>query len=344
MALNYFDFLYQSFRVSLLITLFVFTMMMFVEIINVSTTGYLSRWLRSGNFLTYFIIVGISSLPGCLGGFTTISLYLHNVISRGVLIGSMIAASGDEAFVLLAMAPKKALLIFTLLFFYGIIVAILLDRLTGKRCYLGKECKEGLLIHVSEENEKLFRKDFLKWSYKRGLYALIYFVMFFLVVIGIIGEEEWNWERYALISTSIIGLLTIIFSSDHFIEEHLTEHIVKKHVLKIFLWTFFAILFMDLVKLNSEKLYPLIKGNYFVALITAALLGILPESGPHIIFVAGYAEGIFPLSVLLTSSIVQDGHSMLPLLAESRKEFIVVKAANLIMGLLLGFTLYFIGL
>jgi hypothetical protein len=40
--------------------------------------------------------------------------------------------------------------------------------------------------------------------------------------------------------------------------------------------------------------------------------------------------------VLLASSAVQDGHGMLPLLAESRIEFLRVKAINVVAGLALG--------
>ena len=44
-----------------------------------------------------------------------------------------------------------------------------------------------------------------------------------------------------------------------------------------------------------------------------------------------------PCSTFLASSIVQDGHGMLPLLAESRRAFLKVKTINLVVGLLTGF-------
>jgi hypothetical protein len=49
-----------------------------------------------------------------------------------------------------------------------------------------------------------------------------------------------------------------------------------------------------------------------------------------------YAAGDIPAAVLVTSSIVQDGHGMLPLLAESRGDFVKVKAINLALGLAAG--------
>ena len=66
------------------------------------------------------------------------------------------------------------------------------------------------------------------------------------------------------------------------------------------------------------------------------LIGIIPESGPHYIFVLLFAQGLLPLSLLLASSIAQDGHGTLPLLAETPKGFAAVKIANLIVAFIAG--------
>ena len=74
----------------------------------------------------------------------------------------------------------------------------------------------------------------------------------------------------------------------------------------------------------------------WAVLLVACLVGLIPESGSHLIFVTLYAQGSTPLSVLLASSIVQDGHGMLPVLAESRRAFVLIKAINFAVGLLCG--------
>ncbi len=76
--------------------------------------------------------------------------------------------------------------------------------------------------------------------------------------------------------------------------------------------------------------------NQLIVLLVACLIGLIPESGPHLIFLTLYVEGSIPLSIFLASSVVQDGHGMLPLLAESRKDFFKVKSINLVVGLLVG--------
>ena len=85
------------------------------------------------------------------------------------------------------------------------------------------------------------------------------------------------------------------------------------------------------------------KSNQLIMLFIAVLIGIIPESGPHMVFITLFISGTIPFSVLMASSIVQDGHGMLPLLAESRKSFLWVKTINVIVGLLVGLSGYFVG-
>ena len=74
----------------------------------------------------------------------------------------------------------------------------------------------------------------------------------------------------------------------------------------------------------------------FVVLLLAILIGIIPESGPHFIFVTLFASGAIPFSILLASTIVQDGHGMLPLLAESKKGFLAVKVIIMFFAFIVG--------
>jgi hypothetical protein len=67
-----------------------------------------------------------------------------------------------------------------------------------------------------------------------------------------------------------------------------------------------------------------------------ALLGLVPESGPHLLFVMMYAKGLIPFSILLTTSFVQDGHGMLPMLSCSLKDALLIKGFNFAFGLGLG--------
>lgn len=327
--------LVETLRISVLITSFVFTMMMLVEFINIVTKGIVAKWLSKGNVGGFFLVALIATTPGCLGGFTAVALFIHGVISRGMLVGGMIASSGDEAFFMLAMMPKESLLLFGFLLFYGILVGIMVDKVSGKKCFLGRDCIHSIEI-PEEEKEHFRRKDFKSWSFLRNVFLLGYISMFILVIYGIIGEEEWNWERFALLFSSIVGFFVVLISSDHFLDEHIFHHIVKKHIGKLLLWTLSALIIMEFIKIQSSQIELLVKKNELIAIVIASLIGVLPESGPHLIFVIGFVNGIFPFSTLVASSVVQDGHGMLPLLAESKTEFLKVKTINFFAGILAG--------
>jgi hypothetical protein len=79
-------------------------------------------------------------------------------------------------------------------------------------------------------------------------------------------------------------------------------------------------------------------------LLLGALIGVVPESGPHLIFVMMYAQGLVPFSVLFTTSFVQDDHGMLPLLSYSIKDSILIKTFNLLFGDTIGATLFALGI
>lgn len=335
------DIFWEVFRTSSLVTSFVFVMMMIVEFINIKTKGLVAKWLLKGNIFAFLIVGLIATTPGCLGGFTTVALFTHGIISRGMLAGSMIASSGDEAFFMLAMMPKQAIFLFAFLLVYGILIGVFVDKIFGRKCFLGKQCVDGIVIH-EEETSNFERRDFSKWSVLRTSFILGFFTIFASVFFGIIVGSEWNWERFVLLFSTFVGLCIVLFTSDHFLKEHIFHHIVKKHILKLFLWTFAALLLMELIKIQGPQVEFLVRKNELTAIFIASLIGMLPESGPHLIFVMGYVNGILPFSTLVASSVVQDGHGMLPLLAESKKEFMKVKIINFVAGIFAGILFMFL--
>jgi hypothetical protein len=57
-----------------------------------------------------------------------------------------------------------------------------------------------------------------------------------------------------------------------------------------------------------------------------------------------FAQGLVPFSVLFTTSFVQDGHGMLPMLSYSVKDSLLIKGFNLVFGLCIGSLLFALGL
>ena len=136
---------------------------------------------------------------------------------------------------------------------------------------------------------------------------------------------------------SVIVLFVLIFASDHFVEGHLWDHIIKKHLPTIFAWTFGVLLVLG-VALQYIDIEQWISDNTALMILLATVVGVIPESGPHLVFVTLYAAEVIPFPVLLASSISQDGHASIPLLAESKKSFAWAKLINCMVAMAAGFT------
>ncbi len=130
--------------------------------------------------------------------------------------------------------------------------------------------------------------------------------------------------------------------SGHYLKEHVWKHIVKRHIWRVFLWTFFALLLVN-AGMEFWGLEGFVKEHMGLVLLLAVVVGIIPTSGPHLVFVMMFADGLIPFSVLLANSIAQDGHGMLPLLSYTVRDSILIKAFNLAAAFLVGGSAYWLG-
>ncbi len=277
-----FHLIIHTFEHALKVTLLVFVMMVAVDLVNVWTRGKLTPFLKQGAWRQYLLASFLGATPGCAGAYMNVSLYVHGLISFGALVGGMIATSGDEAYLMIAMFPREAFMLFGLLFVAGVIFSWITD--------------------------KIVRGWNIRLSYKCDLH-------------------QHHPEREGF---------------KHYVHEHIWQHIVKRHIWKIFLWVLGAMLIIDIgLHYWDVTVFTAEYTIYFI--FAAALIGIIPQSGPNIIFITMFANGLIPFSVLFTSSFVQDGHGLLPMLSYSVRDTIIIKGFNLVFGLLSGLLLYFIG-
>jgi hypothetical protein len=332
----------DTFTHAVMISAFVFLMMLIVDYINVLSKGRMTTVVKGGSLRQYIMASFLGATPGCLGAFMNVSFYVHGLLSFGAIVGGMIATSGDEAFVMLALFPGKALLLFGLLFGLGIIFAWIADRIASVVGIV--PCQECRLheVHFDEECH-CFEPRALSDIYLPRFFLLLA-LLFFLIAfgIGLFGPKAWNWQKITLFSLLIATTGIVATVPAHYLKEHIWSHIIREHLWRVFLWTFFALLFIN-IGLEYWNLEGFVKGNIGWVLLIAALSGIIPESGPHLIFVMMFMNGVAPFSVLLTSSFVQDGHGMLPLLSYTVRDSILIKIFNLVFGLVVGFIVYLLG-
>jgi len=238
-------------------------------------------------------------------------------------------------------------MLFGILFVLGIVLAWISDKIAGILNIV--PCQECKLNEVHTiKSYKCFDKDhlaeyYLRISWQRAVLLLALIAIMLTIVSGIVGPSTWGWRRVTM--TILTGIAAVIIGSipDHFLKDHIWQHIIKKHMLRVFLWSFSALLIIQ-VGFKFWDFEAFIQSHMVWVMLIAVLIGIVPESGPHMVFTMMFAGGIIPFSVLLASSIVQDGHGMLPLLSYTLRDAILVKVFNLVFGLFIGLILYYIGI
>ena len=339
--------LYGILQQTLTITAFVIGMMMIIEFINVKTDGLWSKRLQASPWVQILIGALMGVIPGCLGTYTIVSLYIHRVVNFSALMAALIATAGDEAFFMFTMFPGKALAITLIMFVAALVVGAIL-QLTMKNQFIGLS-ETSFPLHDEPEchhhhHEHTVKNNFKNITFVRALLIAMCVLVIGLILGGVIdeghghghehgGDEE--WIRYSLLAMFSVILVIVAVAKEHFLQEHLWEHVIKVHLSKIFLWSF-GVISVIMILEHYVDIQALVNANPYIVLLVAILVGIIPQSGPHLVFVLLFANGTIPFSILLANSIVQDGHGALPLLAESRKAFLLSKGIKIAMGIIVG--------
>ena len=355
----------ENLRQSLMITSFVMVMMLIIEFVNVYTKGRFSYSFKKNAVLQVFMAALLGIIPGCLGTYAVVSLFTHNVIGLGGLVAAMIATSGDETFLMFSMFPGTALKIMIMLYIVAVITGLIINFFQKKRS-IAETSVIGFSVHKDELKKECLSiswnsitNNFRFITFRRAvlLVALIFFISGILLgeFAHFHGHTELSgshaghephggssWVSITFLILSVIALFITFFATNHFLEHHLWDHILKVHFLRIFLWTFGTLVIINVLT-HFIDIQQLISSNKYAVLILAILIGIIPVSGPHIIFVTLFFNGSIPLSILFANSVVQDGHGSLPLFAESKRNFIIVKLINILIGTVTGFGMMFLG-
>lgn len=320
------DALIDAFKESIEICALVILMMTLIEIFNVCTQGKMFHSLEKHKGRQIVTSAALGLIPGCLGGFAGVSLYSHRMIGFGALLATLIATTGDEAFIMLAKFPGTALMMMCGLFVLGISIGALTEIIVGSMQKKGKMMNIGAdrsrddnyEIHSCdcghhngedshEDVECRHHHDEAGHDDEECCHHHKE------------GEEHGNHAH----------------NLHHFLKEHVWKHVIKKHLPTIFAWTFGVLAVFGILSIYID-IETWIKGNIWLMLVIAVAAGLIPESGPHLVFVSMFAAGILPFPVLLANCISQDGHACLPLIAENKRSWLTVKLIKTVIAAAVG--------
>ncbi|MGQ9846923.1 MAG: putative manganese transporter [Bacteroidales bacterium] len=333
---------FELIQKTLMVSGFVLMLMIIIEYINVRTSGKWNQGVVKNNFFQLLSSIFLGLTPGCAGTFAVVSLYSHNLFGFFALLGATIATFGDEAFVIFSSSLETALKLMLWLSILAIVLGLFFMLLKIKpKSNLEKHfethgddcCKQSMHLHVTDISHHL-RKITIERAF---LVAII-----FLITINILFPKHntlshsfFSPESLVFFVLSFVSLFIVVTVPEHFLKEHIWGHVLKKHFVRLFLWslgTLFAIQVLQVF----YPLEQLVSNNLTTMLILSVLIGILPISGPHLLFFTLYIQGLIPFSILLSNSLVQEGHAGIPLLAEDKKAFVWIKLIKITVAMIIG--------
>ncbi len=308
-------------------------------------------------------------IPGCVGGFAAVSFYTHGFWRFGAVLAASVTALGDDAFRMWGMMPGLTFEISLGLTMVGIGLGLSVNRIPAMRHWKTRSyghlqthaedlavCGGHAQAHAHEgETEAAGHGSAL------GIRLLLAGILLWYIV-GLLadlpfghaagceaahahgghahggGWGEWLFENGLFLILGMAALAVLCRANAHFIREHLWGHVVKEHFLSIFLWTLgtvYVLLCWEMfVPMSGESDGFWLRPLFWMLL--ALGIGWIPYSGPHFLFVKLYAASVIPLSVLLVNAFVQDGHTSLVLLSESRRQFVRLKGIKSLVAILIG--------
>ena len=341
MELNWFYVIQKTFMVSG----FVLFMMLIIEYINVQTRGKWSNPFKQSKWLQLVVAVFLGITPGCAGTFTVVTLFTHDIMNFSALLGGTIATFGDEAFVMISMIPFTTVKLSIVITIVALAVGLIFNLFSKNNPHKynlkhfethNDECctTQTTIITITHQLQKF---TFARAMLISVLVLIVFsqFASFGKTPYGGNKESLLSPESLIFITLGAVSMFIILTVPKHFLMKHLWEHVLKKHFFRLFLWTLGALVTIAILT-QYFSFNEWAKLNNFYILFLALLIGIIPISGPHILFITMFMNGIIPFSFLLANSIVQEGHAGIPLLAEDKMSFIKIKAIKIVIGFITG--------
>jgi hypothetical protein len=353
------DFFIQSMTIILLVMM----MMMLIEFVNVKTKGKLLLLLGKHSGLQIGIAALFGLIPGCVGIFAIVSLYTHRLISFGTLLAAAITSFGDEAFFMISFIPKQTLILICILFVIALIAGYTADLpLFKPKTRQALPSDDVFELHEQDNCKTATDKASTPIHGKIPLLriGLIFLIALFITAIltGYVGHNHsfadnfslqhptavltnapdrsdtihdhspvsFSVENYIFLLIASLTLILLLMVNNHFFEQHIRKHVIGKHLLKIVIWVFLMMLFIKLVSFFVDiNTFTYQSWGRMLLLLFALMIALLPESGPNLIILFLFIDGVVPFSVLLANSILQEGHGGLPLIAENPTDFVRLK-------------------
>ena len=303
-------------------------------------------------------------IPGCGGTIVASSMYKNKRLSFGGLFAAFITTLGEGSFVLLGASDEADvaanLAAFAVVNLVGFIVGAILGYVadaTGFNIKTNETPEVAATLDSQGEHRNQSGKDnslahnFIE---KFGFYIILAMSAFLLPgsIMALWGggiealEGVTVWVAIALTVISIIYYLVYRYSykghcfiDNKDIKSSLLHSVsdIAMVVMYVFIGLFVANFIID-VLVGAEAFDLWMTSSAFVVVLIAALIGATPGCGGMIAVAAAFTTvNNFPIAALIAAAIATSGDGIFPLIAENKKDAIVITVSGLAVALVVGY-------
>ena len=307
----------------------------------------------------------MGAIPGCGATIVVASLYKNKKISFGGLFATFISTLGEGSFVLLGASDEAdvvsnlnayaTITIFGLI--AGVIFGFLSDIFRFRANYESNNGKD--IVHKKNQiKQNTFGKILIE---KVGFYVIIA-MSIFLAPSSIMSLWGGSIDTILDLNYWVSILLTVTcmifyyiskfvyknhdcFSNQENIKSSILHAIqdVAMVVTYVFIGLFIANYIIDVI-VGAETFDSWMKSSSYVVILLAALIGVMPGCGGMIAVVVAFITiPNFPISALIAAGIATSGDGIFPLIAENRKDGLIVTGMGLVIALCVGYIALMLG-
>lgn len=294
------------------------------------------------------------AIPGCGATIVVASLYKNQNISFGGLFAAFISTLGEGSFVLLGVSDEAEnvfgnLEVYAIITIFGFVAGII----SGYLIDIFKWRTNTKNIQENIENTKIWRP-----------FLVEKFIFYSIIIISILlapGSIMAFWKaeikliaeltKYAMILLTILCLLYYLLSTfvykrhnchcDHDNLKSVISHAILD-ISMVVSYVFIGLVLSNYVideMIGVEKFKLWMQSSAFIVVLIAALVGLTPGCGGMIIVATTYLNNIdhFPLAALIAAAIATSGDGIFPLIAQNKKDGLLVSLIGLVIALVVGY-------
>lgn len=297
-------------------------------------------------------------IPGCGGAILLVPLYRRGTISFGTIVAALVATMGDSSFVLIAAAPRTAVVVHIVLLLAGVATGVLVDLLrfspprtalpigavsdrvpstVGAAAAVPNISGRGVFVRRPSPTLVAF------WSLI-GAGSIVSLPLLAQVtdptgLARMVGVDV-HLLLGATGSAAMVALALASRGRAHVCvvpgSNRVALRDAARETARVTAWVVVAFVAFEVLMLLPTLDPSVLPVAGLTGVVAGAIVGLVPSCGPQIVLTGLYTQGALPVAVLLANALSQDGDALLPLLATDRRAALVAAALTTFPGVVIG--------